>query len=385
MSYERLAELLEAVKSVVRDFLVVVADFIEHVLSDLNYRGGGANAVTERLKLWSDAMREFSLLAGDYIQVVYEARVFTSRLLSLLEPSPQGGHPRPTVNLGSAKLFLKELIEENFLKFDEQVNLVWGRMLKLSSIIAPLYEDVAVKLKRLVGEEIRRWVGEGSSVMDAYDRALEAGCEEELAKEILNLLFGPRLLLDGLRKIALTFDMNPDPTSLPLDRLFEIVSIMRESVPDILRGLEARLIIHRYWVNTLFHVLRVLHGSDRNASALLDQLMDEVARSRGEKAVQKLLPEDVNLEELRAGLVIARTNIVDSLRELPYYKLMVEKLFTLLNLVNIPIIRELCERELELVRRVESSISQALRLTKDANLKAYKAMEELKHLNLEVK
>ncbi|MBS7247158.1 MAG: hypothetical protein QXW47_09425 [Candidatus Jordarchaeales archaeon] len=385
MSCERFAEFLDAVRLAVRDFLMVAVEFVENVLPVLKYRGGGASGVIERLKLWKEVMRETLLLAENYIQVVYEALVFMSRLTSLFEGS-QAQDERPThltlkVDAESAKLFLRKLVEEGFLRFDEQVNVVWGRMLRLSSIVAPLDEEISARLKRLVGEEIRRWVGEGSSVMDAYNRALEADCEEELTKEILNFSSGPRLLLDGLKRIALAFNMNPDPTSLPLDRLSEIMKVVKEAVPNILRGIEARFSIHSYWVNTLFHMLRVLHGSDRKAFMLLDQLIDEAAQSRGRKVIQELLPKDVNLEELRAGLVIARTNLEDSLRELPYFKLMVEKFFTLLNLINIPIIRDFCEKEHELVRHAESSINQALRLAKDANFKAYRAMEELKRLN----
>lgn len=385
MSCERFVEFLDAVKLAVRDFFIVAIEFIESVLPVLKYCGGGANGVIERLKLWKEVMHETSLLAENYIQVVYEALVFMGRLTSLFEGLPaQDGHlPHLTlrVDAESAKLFLRRLVEEGFLRFDEQVNVVWGRMLRLSSIVAPLDEAISARLKGLVSEEIRRWVGEGSSVMDAYNRALEADCEEALVKEILNFSSGPRLLLDGLRRIALAFNMNPDPTSLSLDRLFEIMKAVKEAVPDILRGIEARSSIHSYWVNTIFHMLRVLHGSDRKAFMLLDQLMDEAAQSRGMKAIQELLPKDVNLEELRAGLVIARTNIEDSLRELPHFKLMVEKVFTLLNLIDIPMIREYCEREHELVRYAESSLNQALRLAKDANFKAYRAMEELKRLS----
>lgn len=378
MSSERFADCIEDVRSAVLDFFILAVEFMEcSIPPGTPLREGVVENLTERLKQWDSVIYEASLLVRDYLQLVYDTRVLLSRLLSLLEGA--ASQPRLTMDLESAKLFIRSLMDEVVPRFDELVNMVWGRVVRLSNIMAPMSVEVASKLKDAVIREIREWVGKATTVMDAYSRVIEAGGEGELVEAVLAMLSGPRLLLEGLKRIGSSFGLEPDPTELPLDKLQEVVSAASLALPEIRRGLEARLSIHQYGINTLFHMLRVLHGSER-ASELLELLARESAQRRGRGAVQELLPEEINLEELRVGLVIARTNLEDSLRELTHFKRITEIFLSLLKFVDIPILREFCEGEKERVSRVESFIRQALRIVRDANIKTYMAMEELKLL-----
>ncbi|MBS7287311.1 MAG: hypothetical protein KIH01_00800 [Candidatus Freyarchaeota archaeon] len=379
MSSGRFASYVEDVRKVVLDFFISAVEFMDHFIPPGTVvQGEVVQNLTERLKQWN-IMDEALLLAKDYFQLVHDTCVILSRLLSLLEGAASDPRPRLTMDPESAKLFLRGLMDEATLRFDELVNMVWERAVRLSSTMAPISGGVAVRIKDEVIREIREWVGKASIVIDAYSRAIKAGGEDELVEAVLVMLSGLRLLLEGLKRISSLFRLEPDPTELPLDKLQEIISAVSLTLPEVKRGLEARLNIHQYVVSTLFHMLRVLHGSEK-ASELLNWLIRESAQSRGWKAAQSLLPEDVNLEELRVGLVIARTNLEDSLRELDHFKRVTEMLSILLNSVDFPLLRNLCEREKEVVSRVESFIRQALMIVRDASIKVYMAMEELKLL-----
>ncbi|MEM4445920.1 MAG: hypothetical protein QW461_01245 [Candidatus Jordarchaeales archaeon] len=365
-------------RGIVRDFFAVVVDFIEAVSS--KYRCASFNEFTACLELWHNAVYEAFLFVRDYLQVVYETRVFISQLLSILNFSPSLGScsPHLAVTFNSAKLFLKKLFEEGFPKFDEQVHVVWGRMLRLSNMVTPLDRDTAERLRGLAEGEISRWIGEGSAVIDAYNRALKADCEESFVKEVLNLMSGPKLLLDGLKRIASTFAAGFDPASHPLENLSELVQSAKAAAPVVLRGLKACSTVYNYWVNTLFHMLRALYGYDE-ASKLLNRAL--YGLSRGGKPPLKM-PEKISLEELRVGFIIARANLEDSARELPHFKLMLEKVSFFSVFFNAPFIRDFCRNERELIDHATRSINQALGLAKDANFKIYKAVEELKRMKL---
>lgn len=373
MSHEGHAEILEHIKGVVKDFFAVVAEFIAIVSSKCNF--AGVDEFIACLKLWHDVVYEVSLFVRDYLQVVYETRVFMLHLSSILNVSSPGDcSPRVSSGLDSIKLLLKGLFEESFSKFDVQVHVLWGRMLRLSSMVAPLDKDAAVKLKSLAEGEIKRWIGEASAVIEAYRKALEADQREAFVREVLNVMSGPKLLLDGLRKIASVFAVDFDPGSHPLDGIAEAVQSVKATVPVVLRGLEARLTVYNHWLNTLFHLLRVLYGYDE-ASKLLNQILDKLSRSRKPSLE---VPENINLEELRVGFIIARANFEDSVRELPHFKLMLEKVSYLSKFFNASFMRDFYRNECELVDYATRSINQALALTKDANFKIYKALEELK-------
>nr|MDO8062863.1 hypothetical protein [Candidatus Freyrarchaeum guaymaensis] len=384
----------EDVRNALTDLLLVNVEFLESVFSGLHGRVDLPDNPKLALNYFNKVLvsrnRLLSMVMAfleDYSRLVYETRRLIVVLLGIMgvgDVASLDGDVAfdPAFHLKgcleAAKGFLRELMTESFLKFDELVNVVWGRVIEVSLLLNGFDSEMAAGLQRVINDEIKKWEVDGGRILDSYNNALAAEDEECFVNSLLTITSGARDLLAELAEIGAAFSLKPDLTGCSMELLLEIMDAISVVKPVFMDGLNARSTVNQYAANTLLQIFRTAYGSDSKGAEMLGWFIVETFKLKGRMIVHEALPESLPLEDVRVGLIIARANIEDSLKELKKLEKLVESLSRLFTLVDFPILREFYEAESVRVKHAESIATQMLNIIKDTNVKIYSVIRRMK-------